>query len=334
MRYSIFSVQDHYADRPRTIPQFYDELIETAEVAETLGYDALFIAEHHFHDYGIIPNPAVMLAAVAQRTQRLRLGTAISNLVFHNPVTVAESYAMVDILSKGRLVLGVGSGYLKHEFAGFGIAPEEKRQRFDEALMVMRRLLAGERVSHAGPFFTLDAVAINVRPIQQPTPPIYVAILTREAAYYIGRQGNRLQTVPYASLTALAQVAELEQQFRRGLREGGHADREDDAVHVFHCHVAETDAAARHAAADAFQLYVDTRLYAYRRTYDDVLASGLALFGSIETVVEKMVALHGMGVRHIALLMNFGNLAQAEALASMRRFANEVMPRLRRRIAA
>ncbi|HXP30411.1 MAG TPA: LLM class flavin-dependent oxidoreductase [Stellaceae bacterium] len=333
MRYSIFSVQDHYPGGARTVPEFYAETIAMAEAAERLGYDTVFLAEHHFHEYGVIPDPAVMLAALAQRTRRIRLGTAISNLVFRHPATVAESYAMVDVLSGGRLVLGVGSGYLKHEFAGFQIPPEEKRQRFDEALGLVRRLLAGERVSHAGQFFKLEEVALNLRPLQQPTPPIYIAILSKEGAYFIGRQGSRLQTVPYASLTSLAQVAELEAEYRRGLAEGGHVGMDDDVVHMFHCHVAETDAAARRGAAEAFELYVETRLYAYKRRYDDVLASGLGLFGSVETVAETLVALHGMGVRHVSLLQNFGNLAHERMLRSMRLFAEEVMPRVRRRIA-
>src|ERR671939_1828162 len=136
MRMSIFSVQDHYPGRERTLAELYRQVITQAELAEALGYDTFFVAEHHFHEYGAVPNPAVMLAAMAQRTARIRLGSAISILTFHHPLTVAESYAMVDLLSGGRLVMGVGSGYLKHEFAGYRVDPAEKRERFDEHLEV------------------------------------------------------------------------------------------------------------------------------------------------------------------------------------------------------
>src|SRR5436190_16431327 len=119
MRMSIFSVVDHYPSRERTVARLYAELIAQAELAEQLGYDTFWLAEHHFHEYGAVPNPAVMLSAIAQRTKTLKLGTAISILTFHNPLTVAESYAMVDVLSGGRLMYGVGSGYLGHEFAGY-----------------------------------------------------------------------------------------------------------------------------------------------------------------------------------------------------------------------
>jgi alkanesulfonate monooxygenase SsuD/methylene tetrahydromethanopterin reductase-like flavin-dependent oxidoreductase (luciferase family) len=167
MRYSLFSVNDHYPKLARTVPQLYQQVIHSCELAERLGYDTFFCAEHHFHEYGVVPNPAVMLSTLAQRTTRLRLGTAISILTFHNPLTVAESYAMVDVLSGGRLVYGVGSGYLSHEFAGYAIDPAEKRDRFDENLAIVRRLLTGERVTAKGTYSNVDAVALNVRPVQK-----------------------------------------------------------------------------------------------------------------------------------------------------------------------
>ena len=329
MRYSVFSVVDHYPGRSRSIADYYAQLQRQAEAAERLGYDAMFVAEHHFHEYGVVPNPAVLLTALAARTRRLRLGSAIATLSLHNPLVVAESYAMVDVLSGGRLVLGAGSGYLKHEFAGFGIAAEDKRQRFDEALMLVRRLLAGERVTHEGRFHRLNEVAINVRPIQQPTPPIFVAALAREAAYHIGRQGHRLMAIPYASLSAFGELGALDEEYRRGVAESGRRTDGDDAIYTFHAHVGASDDDARRVAAEPFNRYVETRLYARRQTYDDVLASGLGLFGSAATVADKVAALGRMGVRHLALLMDFGLMAEESALASMRRFVEDVAPRVR-----
>ena len=96
------------------------------------GYDTFFCAEHHFHEYGVVPDPAVMLSALVQRTKRIRLGTAISILTFHDPRRIAETYAMLDMMSGGRFVFGVGSGYLSHEFTGYDSEPREKRDRFNE----------------------------------------------------------------------------------------------------------------------------------------------------------------------------------------------------------
>ena len=170
MRYSVFSVNDHHPAMSRTVPQLYNEVMEQCEMAEGLGYDTFFCAEHHFHEYGVVPDPAVMLAALAQRTQTIRLGTAISILTFHDPRRLAESYAMVDMMSGGRLVYGVGSGYLAHEFEGYDEDPAEKRDKFNEHLDVIKKLFAGERLKYAGEFSKSDNVVLNVLPHQRPHP--------------------------------------------------------------------------------------------------------------------------------------------------------------------
>jgi alkanesulfonate monooxygenase SsuD/methylene tetrahydromethanopterin reductase-like flavin-dependent oxidoreductase (luciferase family) len=327
MKLSVFSVQDHYPAQARTVQQLYGEVIAQAEFADALGYDTFWVAEHHFHEYGVVPNPAVMLSSLAQRTRRLRLGTAISILTFHNPLTVAESYAMVDVLSGGRLIYGVGSGYLSHEFAGYRIDPAEKRDRFDENLAIVRRLLAGERVTADGKFGKVDAVALNVVPVQREVP-IYVAVLRREAAFHIGKQGNNLMCVPYASLEHFDQIGDLIAEYRRGKAEASVAASDDDAVVTLHTHVAESDDAARRNAEAAFNLYVDSRLYARKSTYDDAMRNGLHLFGSVETVAEKLVQLHRFGVRHVSTLQNFGLMPQEKVRASMELLMREVLPRV------
>lgn len=331
MRLSFFTVQDHYPDCPRSVPELYDAVISLAEQAEALGYDTFFSAEHHFHEYGVVPNPAVLLGAIAQRTTRLRLGSAIATLPFHNPINVAEAYAMVDILSRGRLVLGVGSGYLKHEFAGYNIDGAEKRDRFDEGLAILRRLLAGEPVTFHGRFHHLDGLRINVLPVQAAVP-IYVAVLNKDALYHVGRSGNDVMCVPYASVDRLDQVAEMVSAYQRGRREAG-LDPARTGLWTFHTHVAESDEQCRREAAEPFDLYVATRLYAKRQTYDDIWRSELALFGSVDRVADKLVRLHGMGIRHVVALQNFGLMAQDRVREAMRLMATEVMPRVAARLA-
>jgi alkanesulfonate monooxygenase SsuD/methylene tetrahydromethanopterin reductase-like flavin-dependent oxidoreductase (luciferase family) len=331
LRLSFFTVQDHYPGRERDIPQLYADVIALAEHADALGYDIFFSAEHHFHEYGVVPHPAVLLSALAQRTRRLRLGSAIATLPFHNPINVAEAYAMVDVISGGRMVLGVGSGYLKHEFAGYGIDGAEKRERFDEALGILRRLLRGERVTIEGRFTRLQDVALNIRPVQ-PQIPIYVAVLNKEALYHVGRQGNDVMCVPYASVDRLAEVGEMVRSYQRGRSEAG-LDPAETGLWTFHTHVAESDAECRRQAEKPFNLYVETRLYAKQQTYDDILASDLALFGSVERVVEKILRLHEMGIRHIVALQNFGLMPQEQVRAAMTRMANEVMPAAQARLA-
>ena len=334
MRLSIFSVVDHYPQRQRSIAALYDQVIAQCVGAEALGFDSFLVAEHHFHEYGAVPDPVVLLPALALRTTRIRLGPAVAVLPFRNPIEVAESYAMVDLLSHGRLVLGVGSGYLKHEFDGFGIDPAEKRERFDEALAILTRLLSSERVSYDGRFHTLNQVALNVAPVQKPHPPIYVAILRKEAAYHVGRNGHRIMAIPYASADRFADVRWMVEEFRRGRADAGLATSPDDVIFAFHCHVAESDDAARDAASEAFDLYVATRLYARRQTYDDILESGLGLFGSVKTVAAKLAQLQQWDIRHVALLMDFGFMPPDRVHRSMDLVARKVAPRVEARLEA
>jgi alkanesulfonate monooxygenase SsuD/methylene tetrahydromethanopterin reductase-like flavin-dependent oxidoreductase (luciferase family) len=331
MRYSIFSVNDHHPRLPRTVPQLYAQVMRQCELAESLGYDTFFCAEHHFHEYGVVPDPAVMLAALAQRTRRIRLGTAISILTFHDPRRIAETYAMLDMMSGGRLVFGVGSGYLAHEFVGYGRDPKEKRERFNENLDIVQRLMAGETLSYAGAFSRSDKVVLNVRPHDGRLPPVYVAVLAREAAFHVGKQRNRIFTVPYASCRDFEDIGSLLREYREGRSQAGMRPDDDDHVFTLHTHVAQSDEQAKSQCKAAYDLYVDTRLYAKKHVYEDIIANGICLFGSVETVADKLSHLHKMGIRHVATMHNFGALEAPLVERSMSLFAREVMPRVAER---
>jgi alkanesulfonate monooxygenase SsuD/methylene tetrahydromethanopterin reductase-like flavin-dependent oxidoreductase (luciferase family) len=332
MRYSVFSVNDHHPCLSRTVPELYRQVMRQAELAEALGYDTFFCAEHHFHEYGVVPDPAVMLAALAQRTKSIRLGTAISILTFHDPRRVAETYAMLDMMSGGRLVFGVGSGYLAHEFTGYDANPTEKRDRFNENLAIVKRLMAGESFGYVGKFSKTEKVVLNVLPHEGRVPPIYVAILARAGAVHVGKQGDRIFTVPYASCTDFADIGAMLAEFRKGRAEEGFAPEDDDHVFVLHTHVAESDAACAAECKAPYDLYVGTRLYAKKHVYEDIIANGICLFGSVETVTEKMCRLHEMGIRHVSILGNFGAMAPHLVERSMTRFAREVMPAVAQRL--
>jgi alkanesulfonate monooxygenase SsuD/methylene tetrahydromethanopterin reductase-like flavin-dependent oxidoreductase (luciferase family) len=333
---ACFSVIDHYSaalypGHTRTIAQFYAEVLEQCVLADQLGYHAFYVAEHHFDDYGVIPNPAVWLAAAAMRTQRIRLGPAVAVLPFRDPVHLAEDYAILDQLSRGRLVMPVGSGYLRHEFEGFNVDGATKRFRFDETLALIRALWRGERVRYAGRYHALSGVALNVRPYGDRMPAMPIAVLRAEAAYHVGKAGEELMTVPYATLDRFEEIGSLLAAYREGRAAGGH-DRGRTYV-ALHTYVAPTDAAARAEAAAAFDLYVATRKYAKRQTYDDIQRSGLSLMGSVATVADKVAELARMGVDELMILYNFGDLPHARACASMRRMVEEVLPRAQARLA-
>ena len=327
MKFGVFSVVDHYpGELPRTVARFYDELLEQVEAADSLGFDSFWVAERHFHEYGAIPRPPVWLAAAAQRTRRIRLGAGVVVLPFDNPLRTAEDYAMVDVLSRGRLNLGVGSGYLRHEYAGFGIDPEEKRARFDEALQILLRAWTGERFSYAGTFHRVDDVQLNVVPVQRPRPPVWVAVLRSEGVPLVGARGLPVMTIPYAGAERIEEFGDAVAAFRTGFLGAG--GRAEDATALFglHTYCAEDAASARAAARDAMDRYVRTRLYAKQRPFDLLVEKDLVAFGGPEEIIRIARRYEAVGFTHFLAIMNFGGLDHAQVLRSMERMAREVLP--------
>ena len=327
LRFGIFSVVDHYpAELPRTSGQFFGELLEQVEAAEQLGFDSFWVAEHHFHEYGAIPSPPIWLAAAAQRTKRIRLGSAVVVLPFRNPLQVAEDYAMVDVLSGGRLNLGAGSGYLRHEFEGFGVSVEEKRDRFDEALDVVLRAWTGERFSYEGRFHTVRDVKLNVVPLQRPRPPVWIAVLRNEAAAHVGKRGFPMMMIPYATTERLPELAETVAAFRDAFVAAGGDPKDATVPFGLHAYCSDSFERATAEAKIAMDRYVRTRLYAKQRPYELLIEKNLIAFGSPEDVVRVARLYEQAGLTDFLAITNFGGLAHARVLRSMELMAKHVLP--------
>lgn len=327
MRFGTFSVADHHPQLGRTPRQFYAEIIEQAQWAESLGYESFWIAEHHFHHYGIVPAPAVFLTAIAQQTQTLRLGTGVVVCPFHNPLVVAEQYAMLDVLSGGRLNFGAGSGYLAHEFAGFNVDPTDKRQRFDAALDIILRAWQGETLTVHNAYHQIDGVTINVQPLQKPHPPTWIAVIRAEAAPFVARRGMPMMGIPYA-LERLDAVRTMLQAYHTAYGEAGHDPAPAEVTLAWHTYVAETTDTAIAEARQAMQQYTDTRLYATSRgkKFDQLYDNGLLIIGDPRYCRKRIADLQACGMTTMLTLTNFGGLAHANVQKSMHLFAKEVMP--------
>src|SRR5919108_2386646 len=152
--------------------------IEQMEWTEELGFDSVWLTEHHFIEYGLSVSPAVVAAAAAMRTRRVRIGLAAAILPFHDPIRLAEELAMVDVLSGGRLDVGVGRGNRPVEFEGYRIPQIESRERFEETLAIMVRAWTQERFSFEGQHFTIPEVRVIPKLIQRPHPPLYVVCVS------------------------------------------------------------------------------------------------------------------------------------------------------------
>ena len=161
--------------------------------AERLGFSSVFLVEHHFTGFGQVSASMNLLSYLAARTERIRLGTAVVVLPWHNPILVAEQAATLDLLSNGRLDFGVGKGYRSYEFSGFCIAPEEATERFDEAMEVIRKAWTTQgRFSYQGKRWRFDNVVVEPSPIQQPHPPFWLGAGSGESIRRAAREGYNL----------------------------------------------------------------------------------------------------------------------------------------------
>lgn len=331
MRFGVFSVVDHYpAELPRTTKQLYDELLEQVVAAEALGFDSFWVAEHHFHEYGVVPRPAVWLAAAAQRTRTIRLGAAVAVLPFDNPVRSAEDYAMVDILSGGRLLLAAGSGYLEHEFNGFGVNASEKRERFDECLEIMLRAWTGKKFSFSGTHHTIPEVTLNVSPLQRPHPPIAIGILRNEAAQFVGARQLSLMMIPYASMERFTDLSDAVGMYKDSFCRAGGSLVDASVYFGLHTHCAPTTAGARTEVREAMDRYVRTRLYAKQRSFELLIEKDLVAFGDPAEIIRVARCYEQAGLTDFLIIANFGGLPHKQVLDSLELISKEVLPAFRR----
>lgn len=329
MRLSAFSIVEENGTAPPR--DRHREVIEIAEAAERAGLEAFWVAEHHFQPGGLCPDPAVLLAAIASRTRRIRLGSLVSVLPFHEPIETAEAYALVDRLSGGRLNFGVGSGYVPLELEGFGVLPEAKRARFDRALDTILRAWQGETVRTERP--DSRPVTLNIRPVSAPHPPVWVAVQRREVIPFVARRGFSLALIPYATVSGLPELSEEIGEFRAALPQGTSA-RVSVAFHLY----AGPDPDAGTAA---LQRYLDTRRSTGSVHYEQKVArdphqadaraihgSGLAYIGRPEGLPAWLREVEAAGVDELLAIADFGGVtvptvtnslsAAQDALAALR----------------
>jgi alkanesulfonate monooxygenase SsuD/methylene tetrahydromethanopterin reductase-like flavin-dependent oxidoreductase (luciferase family) len=171
----------------------YRKYIDYVLAAEALGYHSVFVVEHHFTGVGQLSASLNFLSYLAAKTRRIRLGTAVIVLPWHNPALLAEQVATLDLLSEGRFDLGVGKGYRETEFSGFSIPIGEATERFDETLAFLRKAWSSpDRFSHHGKRWRFENIVIEPRPAQQPHPPLWMGAGSFESIRRAAREDFNL----------------------------------------------------------------------------------------------------------------------------------------------
>lgn len=190
MRFGLTTDFRNPPNSGKSSARVYAEIIEHFAWAETLGFDAAYVFEHHFTDDDYMSSPLVAATAIAARTKRMRIGPDIAILPLYDPVRVAEDGAVLDVISDGRLDFGVGLGYRPEEYAGHGLDIKRKASRANEALEIIRRLWQGETVTFHGKHFHVEGAKLSPRPVQKPNPPIWVGGFSRAAVKRAAKYGD------------------------------------------------------------------------------------------------------------------------------------------------
>lgn len=325
-----------------------EETLDEAILADELGYDSFWFAEHHFSGYGILGNPLLFGAAVAQRTRRITIGTAVMVIPFYNPVRLAEDAALLDILSGGRFIMGCGRGYQPKEFAGFHIDPNTSSARYAETVEIVRKSWREQNWSFEGEHFQYHDMTIHPKPINGDIPILHASV-SPESFLKWGQLGERIITSP--NFTPLPLMKKNFDLYTQGLTESGYDLNDFERPYMQQVWTGAGEAGKREAGAAALRYYqtvgkvipgqqkglapLDDREVAYYSKVKkgiDLLDLEQTLthggnFGSSQQVIDTIGVLQEqLGITHYIGWFRIPTLERGAAIEAMHRFAEEVIP--------
>ncbi len=214
-----------HAGRNQTVGEMFQTTVEQIQLAESCGFDVAFISEHHFLPSDMLPSPLIALAYVAAKTSSIRLGTGILLMPLHDPVRVAEDAAVIDVISGGRMLLGIGQGYRPEEFEGFGRRLEDRRALMREGATLVRRAWTETSVDFEGEHFQAQGLNVTPKPLQKPSPPIWVGAKIRRAVELAAEIGDGWYADP---ITPIPIIARNKEHWLNAIRANGKDPEKQD----------------------------------------------------------------------------------------------------------
>ncbi len=333
-----FGIFDHLDRRPDVpLGQTYEDRLKLIEGYDQAGFDTYLIAEHHATPLTVAPAPSVFLAAVAQRTSRIRFGPMVYVLPLYHPLRLIEEICMLDQMSGGRFDLGVGRGISPYELEYFGVDPAEARAIYDEILEIVLAGMQTDRLTFHGKYFDFDNVPLAISPVQKPHPPLWVGIGSPDGAVRGGEAGvNVLTNLP------LDMGADLMARYGDAFAARHGAAALPKFAMCRHTYVAETDAEAEHIMRAAYpawyqhfvQLWIehgaDPVISRYSADFDETVERDLLIFGSPAKVREEIERyVETSATNYFVCRFAYGSLTYDQSRAALDLFTEEVMPHFR-----
>jgi len=332
-----FGIFDHLDKSGAPLGEQYEDRLRLVELYDDAGFHTYHLAEHHSTPLGMAPSPGIFLAAVAQRTQRLRFGPLVYTLSLHHPLRIAEEISMLDNLSGGRLDVGFGRGVSRFEIEYYGVDPDEAPARYQEALDIVLKALATDMLTYKGRFYSFKDTPIEMRPLQKPHPRLFYGAASPETAAWAAPRGIHL-----VCNAPVGPVKAIFDRYRAEWKALGRAATEMPLLGLNrHCVIAETDAEAEVVAERAYRLWhasfhvlwkrrnARPTHAAYPETFEALQGTGLGIAGSPATVRDFYVRqMAEAGATYALGRFAFGDLSLAESRRSVELFRRHVMPAL------
>lgn len=334
------------ADRCRSL---FQNCVDQLVLAESCGFDWVGVGEDHMTAYGVVPNPNIILAQVAQRTERVRLAVLGSPLPLLNPIRVAEECAMLDVLSNGRFVAGFIRG-VPQNYAAYNVDPSESRSRFSEADELIRKAWTHQGTfSWKGDWYTFPTVSIWPRPMQEPHPTVLYSANSEPSALFAADRRAMIGAIHIYSRNTLDTIQASALAYRSRAAELGWAPPDEHLLVGFQTCIAETDARAREILGPALDYQYNVLSGTYNKekrriaekepgygfspveehppTLDERIERGMVLCGSPETVISQIkTAQERLGIGVLSMHMQVGNMPDQNVREGMTLFAESVRP--------
>jgi alkanesulfonate monooxygenase SsuD/methylene tetrahydromethanopterin reductase-like flavin-dependent oxidoreductase (luciferase family) len=330
------------------------QTIEEIALGDEAGFDGAWLVEHHFYaPYSHCSAPEVMFGALTQRTRRMRLGSAVVVLPIKHPVAVAERFAMLDVLSGGRIDVGVGRGFSPVEYKVFGGSPDESRARLMEGIEVMRRSWDAGPFSFDGRFWSFPEIDVVPKPVQRPHPRLWLAASSLDSFPMAADEGLGVLAGPFKPVSM---IAEDRERFVSRCHELGRDPGELGFAITAGVVVLDDHDRAREIAARNVRWFYEQLLRVTRRAleseaprYRDFLeepdiirdlvggqpsletldAAGMVIAGNPEYVIERFRTIESAGIDHVLCRLTAGRVPHRDVLRSIELFGEKVMPAFR-----
>jgi alkanesulfonate monooxygenase SsuD/methylene tetrahydromethanopterin reductase-like flavin-dependent oxidoreductase (luciferase family) len=341
MKFGILYNIDYHPEVHGSSASYYAQILEQVRIIEELGYDSAWFGEHHYAGYSF-GAPAVIATAAAGRTSRLRLGTGVSLIPLHNPLRLAEEYAMLDVLSDGRMEYGIGRGFLNYAYHLMGVDRAESFERYREGTdLIIAAWTADKPFSFQGKFWQLDDYHFFPPPVQKPHPAIYASgTATRESYLFAAKRGLHLCTAFF--IPDKEGVRDNIALYRKTLAESGYDPASRDVAGVFPMYCGESRAASLryggHCTLNYFKFFGSLERGTEPTTargfgdkpiefYDQL---GLVLLGEPEYLIDRIAwARDYYDTNYLLFEVAQGGASHKETVESLERFATRVMPKFK-----